>query len=149
MSGKSFIWNIFNNYVISRDLKQKNFQYPSITVCPEKTFKNYKKLPESGKFKDVRQFYLDNVRSIDEVFFFVNQRTWSRDGHKCMTGKVSEDPGRPCIFPFTVRPLNLTNTKCRMPPTWVSHHFCQARDWNGMNWKWIYVDNLTFKSVWI
>ena len=30
----------------------------------------------------------------------MNHKTWSRDGHKCMTGKVSADPGRPCVFPF-------------------------------------------------
>ena len=98
-----------------RDQKQINFQYPSITVCPEKTFKTSKEIPESGTFENVRKFYLDNVRSLDEVFFFVNQMTRSRDGHKCMTGKVSEDPGRPCLFPLTYG--NQTYTKCVMPST--------------------------------
>ena len=104
-------------YMVFRDQKQTNFQYPSITVCPEKTFKSSKNIPESGTFENVRQFYLDNVRSLDEVFFFVNQRTWSRDGHKCMTGKVSEDPGRPCLFPLTYTYDNTTHTKCVMPST--------------------------------
>ena len=102
-------------YVVLRDKKQKNFQYPSITVCPEKTFKSSERIPESGTFEDIRQFYRDNVRTLEEVFFFVNQRTWSRDGHKCMTGKVSEDPGIPYIFPFTLR--NETHTKCITPTT--------------------------------
>ena len=109
---------VFCKSIVLRDEKQKNFQYPSITVCPEKTFKTSKRIPKSGTLEDIRQFYLDNVRTLDEVFFFVNQRTWSRDGHKCMTGKVSEDPGRPCIFPFTTR--NETHLKCVMPDTWVT-----------------------------
>ena len=115
MSGKSCIDTLMVLYIVLRDKKQKNFQYPSITVCPEKTFKTSEKIPESATFEDIRQFYIDNVRTLDEVFFFVNQRTWSRDGHKCMTGKVSEDPGRPCIFPFTLR--NETHSKCITPTT--------------------------------
>ena len=83
--------------MVFRDQKQTNFQYPSITVCPEKTFKSSKSIPESGTFGNVRQ------------------QTWSRDGHKCMTGKVSEDPGRPCLFPLTFG--NKTFTKCVMPST--------------------------------
>ena len=109
---------IFLNRITFRDQKKQNFQYPSITVCPEKTFKSPKSIPESGTFENVKKFYLENVRSLHEVFFFVNQRTWSRDGHRCMTGKVSEDPGRPCIFPLTFD--NVSYTKCVMPSTWVT-----------------------------
>ena len=59
--------------------------------------------------------FAENVRNISEVFYFVNQRTWSRDGHKCLTLEVSEDPGRPCVFPFTWN--NVTYEKCAVPST--------------------------------
>lgn len=99
-----------------QDKKKKNFLYPSITVCPEKTFKTHVDLgTNAGSFPDMKNFYLTNVRTLKEVFFFVNQRSWSRDGHKCLTGAVSEDPGRPCVFPFTW--ANKTFDKCSIPMT--------------------------------
>ena len=103
-----------------REFKQRNFQYPSITVCPEKTFKTGITMPKSGTIDLVKLFYLDNVRSLEEVFFFVNQKTWSREGHKCMTEKVSEDPGRPCVFPFfaTVDNNGSLSHKCIVPQTY-------------------------------
>ena len=101
-----------------QDKKKKNFLYPSITVCPEKTFKtdvNLGTIAKTGSFSNMKNFYLSNVRTMKEVFFYVNQRSWSRDGHKCLTGAVSEDPGRPCVFPFTY--LNRTENKCSIPST--------------------------------
>ena len=103
-----------------QDKKKKNFLYPSITVCPEKTFKTHIDLgtiAKTGSFTDMKNFYLSNVRTLKEVFFFVNQRSWGRDGHKCLTGAVSEDPGRPCVFPFKVTWENQTLNKCNIPST--------------------------------
>ena len=51
-----------------REQKLLRLQYPSLTVCPEKTFKTAQKIPTSGTFAAVRQFYLDNVRSLQEMF---------------------------------------------------------------------------------
>ena len=55
-----------------------------------------------------------------EVFYFVNHKTWSRDGHKCMTGKVSADPGRPCVFPFYATAENKSSLEwnCVVPTTY-------------------------------
>lgn len=112
-------WDKYNQRRISTNVqekKSKNFLYPSITVCPEKTFKTHINLGTVAKtFSNVKNFYLKNVRTMKEVFFFVNQRSWGRDGHKCLTGAISEDPGRPCVFPFTWR--NKTLDKCSIPTT--------------------------------
>ena len=129
-------WDKFKQERISTNVREefmKNFVYPSITVCPEKTFKTKIEIPTKEPLETIKQFYLDNVRNIrkvsfkdmrfiasfktccSEVFFFVNHRTWSRDGHKCMTGAVSEDAGRPCVFPFTFE--NKTHDKCIVPST--------------------------------
>ena len=116
-------WEKFNQDRISTnvmDLKVKNFLYPSLTICPEKAFKSSLQIPYHGTFDELKSFYLTHVRSIKETFFFVNQRTWSWSGHKCITGPVSEDPGRPCIFPFTHE--NVSYDKCLMPGRWVVWH---------------------------
>ena len=68
---------------------------------------------EAGYYSAFKSFYLKNVRSLQEVFFYVNQRSWSKDGHKCLTAAVSEDPGRPCVFPFTWR--NQSCNRCNVP----------------------------------
>ena len=85
-----------------REEVQEHFQYPSITVCPNDAFKrgNGRSKIGSGNVEEIKEFYLKNVRSRQEVFYFVNQKTWSGGGHSCMTTKISEDPGRPCVFPF-------------------------------------------------
>ena len=36
----------------------------------------------------------------NETFFFVNQASTKTKGYPCMTTKDSNDPGRPCSFPF-------------------------------------------------
>ena len=101
--------------------KQHYFQYPSITVCPSPALKGdgfYSS--KEGNFMDVREHYLDNMRTLQDVFYFVNQKTRSADGHQCMTTKISEDPGRPCAFPYHRRSFH-NETKleynCFMPPT--------------------------------
>ena len=90
-----------------REEVQDHFQYPSITVCPNDAFKRGNGSFRRGKInfrtwsvEEIKEFYLKNVRSRQEVFYFVNQKTWSGGGHSCMTTKISEDPGRPCVFPF-------------------------------------------------
>ena len=41
-----------------RDKYSRNFIYPSITVCPEKTFKTSEVIPVHGTIKEIKQFYL-------------------------------------------------------------------------------------------
>ena len=100
--------------------KQHNFQYPSITVCPSPALKRggfYSS--KEGNFMEVKTHYLENMRTLQDVFYFMNQKTWSVDGHQCMTTRISEDPGRPCAFPYE-RPVSHNETKleqkCWMPP---------------------------------
>ncbi len=82
-----------------RFLEPHSFKYPSVTVCPEKTFKTSDFIPFSGTYEDIKK-HLKNVRSLEEVFFYVNQRTRTMSGHRCMTEERSSDRGRPCVFPF-------------------------------------------------
>ena len=35
--------------------------YPSITVCPEKTFKTSKEIPVDGPLQEIKNFYLGDV----------------------------------------------------------------------------------------
>ena len=111
-------WNKFKEERIStnvRERKQHNFQYPSITVCPVNVFRKVNSKPPylNGSFEMIRNYYKEHVRTLQEVFYFVNQKTWSKDGHMCMTTKSSRDPGRPCVFPFTDN--NETFYKCKIP----------------------------------
>ena len=100
-------WDKYSQKRISTSIQEKkgkNFLYHSITVCPEATFRAKVNILPAVKIRSlptVKKIYLTNVRSLEEVFFFVNQKLWSQDGHKCLTQSVSEDPGRPCVFPFT------------------------------------------------
>ena len=87
-------------FTFTRLYENFKFQYPSVTICPEKSFKTSDFIPYLGTYEDNQDFYLKNVRSLNEVFFFVNQRTRTRPGHKCMTEERSSDRGRPCVFPF-------------------------------------------------
>ena len=87
-------------FTFTRLHENYRFQYPSVTICPEKSFKTSDFIPYLGTYEDNQDFYLKNVRSLNEVFFFVNQRTRTRPGHKCMTEERSSDRGRPCVFPF-------------------------------------------------
>ena len=51
-----------------REQKLLHLQYPSVTVCPEKTFNTVQRIPSSPTtFEAVRKFYLDNVRSLQEL----------------------------------------------------------------------------------
>ena len=51
-----------------REQKLLHLQYPSVTVCPEKTFNTVQRIPSSPTtFEDIRKFYLDNVRSLQEL----------------------------------------------------------------------------------
>ena len=115
-------WNKFKEERIStnvRERKQHSFQYPSITVCPVNAFRKVNTLPPylNGSYEKIRKYYRENVRTLQEVFYFVNQKTWSKDGHQCMTTRSSRDPGRPCVFPFS--DFNETFYKCRIPPALV------------------------------
>ena len=57
-------------------------------------------------------------RNLSEVFYFVNQKTSRFTGHECLTEFVSNDPGRPCLFPF--KEGNVTYNKCKIPnDRWV------------------------------
>ena len=87
-------------FIFHRFLETHNFKYPSVTVCPEKAFKTSDFIPYLGTYEDIKEFHLKNVRSLEEVFFYVNQRTRTMSGHRCMTEKRSSDRGRPCVFPF-------------------------------------------------
>ena len=60
-------WDKYKQYFISTNVREEfteNFVYPSITVCPEKTFKTRIEIPNKGPIEDIKQFYLDNVRNI-------------------------------------------------------------------------------------
>ena len=64
-------WDKFKAARVSTNVREQkllHLQYPSVTVCPEKTFKTAQKIPTSGSFAAARQFYLDNVRSLQEMF---------------------------------------------------------------------------------
>ena len=61
-----------------RDQKLLHLQYPSVTVCPEKTFNTVQRIPSSPTtFEAVRQFYLDNVRSLQELKAMFSKTTTS------------------------------------------------------------------------
>ena len=60
-------WEKFKQDFISTNVREEfmeNFVYPSITVCPEKTFKTKTEIPNKGPIEDIKQFYVDNVRNI-------------------------------------------------------------------------------------
>ena len=40
----------------------------------------------------------------NETFYFVHQKYEDREGFPCMTKSESVDPGRPCTFPFKIKP---------------------------------------------
>ena len=64
-------WDKYKAGRVSTNVREQQLlrlQYPSLTVCPEKTFNTVERIPTSGSFAAVRQFYLDNVRSLQEMF---------------------------------------------------------------------------------
>ena len=64
-------WGKFKQERISTNVREefmKNFVYPSITVCPEKTFKTAIEIPTKEPLGIIKQFYLANVRNIRKVF---------------------------------------------------------------------------------
>ena len=52
-----------------RDQFYENFIYPSITVCPEKTFKTSKEIPVDGPIQEIKNFYLGDVDKHDKHVF--------------------------------------------------------------------------------
>ena len=62
-----FMEAIFSTNV--RDQFYENFIYPSITVCPEKTFKTSKEIPVDGPLQEIKNFYLGDVDKHDKHVF--------------------------------------------------------------------------------
>ena len=80
-------------------------QYPSVTICVEFTFKKYidEKIYSSNfSLKDTEALIKENFWKKNETFYFVNQKSNTREDFPCMTTSESSDPGRPCSFPFQI-----------------------------------------------
>ena len=87
----------------NKRLGKEVIQYPSVTVCAENAFKKYLDgIIESGNSSvdEIEYLVKSNTWKKNETFYFLNHKTRSNGGFPCMTEKESNDPGKPCVFPF-------------------------------------------------
>ena len=79
-------WDKFKAARVSTNVREQkllHLQYPSVTVCPEKTFNTVQRIPSSPTtFEAIRQFYLDNVRSLQELKAMFLEATTRYKYHK-------------------------------------------------------------------
>ena len=106
-----FLWTCFMSFSKysqrrkSSDIKLKDVitvQYPSVTICPEYTFKTYidDDIIDGTNFDEVKQKITKNVWKLNESVYFIDHPHNGSDGFPCMTTMKSVDPGKPCSFPF-------------------------------------------------
>ena len=78
--------------------------YPSVTVCTDSIFKIYidELLYSNSTLAETEELVKSNIWKRNETFYFVNQKLSDNDDFPCMTSSESNDPGRPCIFPFNI-----------------------------------------------
>ena len=77
-------------------------QYPSVTVCVDSTYKIYidELLYSNATLAETENIVKSNIWKRKETFYFVNQKYKNKDDFPCMTSSESNDPGKPCSFPF-------------------------------------------------
>ena len=78
--------------------------YPSVTVCTDSIFKIYidELLYSNSTLAETEELVKSNIWKRNETFYFVNQKFSDKDDFPCMTLSESNDPGRPCTFPFNI-----------------------------------------------
>ena len=95
---------LFSFFLLSH-VEVQLMQYPSVTVCVEFTFKKYideKIYSTNFSLKETESLIKENFWKKNETFYFVNQKSNTREDFPCMTTSESSDPGRPCSFPFKI-----------------------------------------------
>ena len=85
-------------------------QYPSVTVCVYPTFKDYiddRLFSSNSSLAETEKLLKSNIWKRNETFYFVNHKhstkNYTNREFPCMTSSESNDPGRPCSFPFKLR----------------------------------------------
>ena len=88
--------------------------YPSISVCPEYSFKEYidEQILGNLSLHEKEMLIKSKLWTRNETFYFVNQHTSLKNGYSCMTNRESIDPGRPCQFPFKHKRLHELTWNC-------------------------------------
>ena len=63
-------------------------------------------------FAQTNKLVKENVWKRNETFFFVNHPSMKAPGFPCITTADSNDPGRPCSFPFIPSSYSTNATNC-------------------------------------
>ena len=76
--------------------------YPSVSVCTEYTYKTYieKQIFSNSSMEEAENLVKSFTWKRNETFYFVNQKYENMSDYPCITIPESNDPGRPCVFPF-------------------------------------------------
>ena len=116
-------WAKFRSGRESSDIRQidiQEVQYPSVSVCVENALKSVVDITHQSNLSFDETSYLvkKSVWKRNETFFFVNQPSIASQGHPSMTTKESQNPGRPCSFPYYYKHLhyNCTNLTSKGHP---------------------------------
>ena len=85
-------------------IKVENKAYSSISVCPLNGLRDNMDhfIEEKSNLSAVE--ILNEMKKVawkrNETFYFVNYATKDKPGFECLTLKYSNDPMKPCVFPF-------------------------------------------------
>ena len=85
-------------------IEMRNKEYPSVTVCPVNSLKeNQDKYLEDDNTmtsSEILTKFKDTAWKRNETFYYVSYVTENSPGFECLTDKSSNDPVKPCSFPY-------------------------------------------------
>ena len=85
-------------------IEMRNKEYPSVTVCPVNSLKeNQDKYLEDDNnmtSSEILTKFKDAAWKRNETFYYVSYVTENSPGFECLTDKSSNDPVKPCSFPY-------------------------------------------------
>lgn len=90
--------------VAVEQITMKNKDYSSVSVCPlnglQKTMDNMIEAKSNLSAVEIINAMKNVAWKRNETFYFVSYATENKPGFECLTLKYSNDPVKPCIFPW-------------------------------------------------